>query len=673
MSDRAQKLQKLHHLRDSVPFVSKSALSSILDHVKEQGAPDMSSAKHMREATRNLLGQANAYGPLILQDEFACLQGNPVKISYLNFLSFLHFCYKSGGSLHQQLCNITEPLGLLVYTDEIVPGNPLANHPSRKCWCVYISIKQLNHHLQSEDAWVTVCCVRSSVVQQLAGHMSQLIKQLLLSIFRSPWAEVESHGILLQEPPSSAKQHSRFRCCLSFFIQDGAAHKYVWSVKGDSGSRFCCLCKNVFSTSDQEEGISEVSKFVSASRLDLATSQEIFSSWDRMAARQACSNQQQWKLWQQAAGISFSPEAMLACLQLRSVVDPVKQFVHDWMHCLCSNGIISLGIFFILEEMDCWKEFGNYSSCWALPASFGNIKVAPLFEAKRVEKHKRSMKFNSTASELLTVLPILVHFCQNVCKEACIKQVECLASLLYLVELLQSTWYTSISWQQIQHAAEEVLRLWIQAGWRDNMMKKHHWLLHLSSAFKQHGMIVNCFCMERKNKTLSRFSNPVQNTAYFEQAVMEDVVGHELLKLSKANVFLPSYVLEKPTALPAKLLWIAQQIWPLGMLSQDFAASKAARLKFGSCSAGDVVLYQSHSSKAKWMCGQLECFVACGVQACAVLRPFEFESAGPSMAHALWKPNGSSLLAVPLQDVLVAVTHAQGRDGMTTLVPLPYR
>ena len=38
---------------------------------------------------------------------------------------------------------------------------------------------------------------------------------------------------------------------------------------------------------------------------------------------------------------------------------------------------------------------------------------------------------------------------------------------------------------------------------------------------------------------------------------MEDVVGYELLKLSKANVFLPSYVLEKPTALPAKVLWIS--------------------------------------------------------------------------------------------------------------------
>ena len=29
------------------------------------------------------------------------------------------------------------------------------------------------------------------------------------------------------------------------FIQDGGAHKVTWHCKGDSGTRFCMLCKNI--------------------------------------------------------------------------------------------------------------------------------------------------------------------------------------------------------------------------------------------------------------------------------------------------------------------------------------------------------------------------------------------------------------------------------------------
>ena len=32
-----------------------------------------------------------------------------------------------------------------------------------------------------------------------------------------------------------------------FFIQDGGAHKITWHCRGDSGTRFCMLCKNMVS------------------------------------------------------------------------------------------------------------------------------------------------------------------------------------------------------------------------------------------------------------------------------------------------------------------------------------------------------------------------------------------------------------------------------------------
>ena len=44
---------------------------------------------------------------------------------------------------------------------------------------------------------------------------------------------------------------------MHMFLQDGAAHKYLWNCKGDSGSNICMLCRGVVAGSagylDEEE------------------------------------------------------------------------------------------------------------------------------------------------------------------------------------------------------------------------------------------------------------------------------------------------------------------------------------------------------------------------------------------------------------------------------------
>ena len=50
----------------------------------------------------------------------------------------------------------------------------------------------------------------------------------------------------------------------------------------------------------------------------------------------------------------------------------------------------------------------------ALPHAVNKLKPSVLFEAKTIVKHKKQ-KLNSTASELLCVIPILAHFVRVAC------------------------------------------------------------------------------------------------------------------------------------------------------------------------------------------------------------------------------------------------------------------
>ena len=75
---------------------------------------------------------------------------------------------------------------------------------------------------------------------------------------------------------------------------DGAAHKQVWSSKGDSGQKFCLMCPNVRSQpprqdQDQEEVYTQPLKYCD---LQLVQDEELVGSYQRMAARHGtCSKQ----------------------------------------------------------------------------------------------------------------------------------------------------------------------------------------------------------------------------------------------------------------------------------------------------------------------------------------------------------------------------------------------
>lgn len=289
MAEPRAKYSKLQELRKSIPFTSKSSLAGIIGHIRAQGLPDGASSKDMRAANRQQLAAFNGYGPLLQEEELVMLEGGPMSLSFVNFRPLLHGAYKHCPGFHQlmktTLDREVQPLHLMVYAGEITPGNVLSHAPNRKLWCIYGSFEEFKHHSLSENGWMTLCLLRSDIASKVDGHLSQILKILLVSIFcnNSCIADV---GLQLQEPDGTPAP-KRLRFNLGCFIMDGQAQKLAWSSKGDSGSRFCLLCSNVFqaqvSGEEEDELVSEVSKYCKHSDLCLNTNNDILAAWDRMS------------------------------------------------------------------------------------------------------------------------------------------------------------------------------------------------------------------------------------------------------------------------------------------------------------------------------------------------------------------------------------------------------
>lgn len=117
------------------------------------------------------------------------------------------------------------------------------------------------------------------------------------------------------------------------------------------------------------EKITTMSTYVGLKHADLELTSKVHASWARMAKRYTdCTGES--KTWEQATGITYLQNALLACEQLKPYLRPRDQFVHDWMHALASNGCMSIACLLLLEFLDCWQSLHGYIAQWHPHAAF---------------------------------------------------------------------------------------------------------------------------------------------------------------------------------------------------------------------------------------------------------------------------------------------------------------
>ena len=112
---------------------------------------------------------------------------------FANLLVYMMAIYHQDGSWtklvqqHHAECpsTISDPWGLILNCDEIIPGNVLGR-AERKVWTIYATFLQFGDHLPHEDAWLTISVERSTFVATLDGGIAQMMGHVLQSIFCCP-------------------------------------------------------------------------------------------------------------------------------------------------------------------------------------------------------------------------------------------------------------------------------------------------------------------------------------------------------------------------------------------------------------------------------------------------------------------------------------------------------
>ena len=250
--ERASKLRKLESARRKLPFASASACSAWINEIKCDPSllEGPSDRKHFREARDDLvLKQMTPFGPLLQTVQMTKADESSMDLFVAHPWALLDFCISKCGRLKafmlKQLsiapCTADNPWHLILYSDEVTPGNTHAPLNKRKFQAAYWSFIEFGPAaLSHEEFWFIMMAGFSFNVRACSGGMSQVFVKLCNLYF-------EPDGFNAAPSAGGVRLDSldiRIFVVMGVILQDGCGYKSVRHSR--DGSKMCMLCKNLF-------------------------------------------------------------------------------------------------------------------------------------------------------------------------------------------------------------------------------------------------------------------------------------------------------------------------------------------------------------------------------------------------------------------------------------------
>ena len=687
--ERAAKLRKLNDFRRKLPHISASGLSAVLTAIKADGLPEGDLSRDaIREARDQENLQATPHGPILDSLDVIGLDGEIKQIPIANPFALMWTIVKRNTKMAPFLLKrlqkhpptLEMPWHLVIYSDEVTPGEVLSPHNLRKFQAVYYSFLELGPAaLSREESWMTAMVEYSVKVNELPGGLSQVFGCLIKAFF--PSGDPVSH---LRLPFDTESIRLFFK--LGVVLQDGGARKVVWSAKIDGSSKTCLLCKNLFTQEsnipDEDDGRLLVCNVLKHNRLVKSTSDEIRRNARYLATLEGTARLEPVS---QALGLKHRRHSLLLDRSLDDLVSPCDVYTHDWMHCICANGVANLIIYLLFEAHIAKGMTQIYATCkefvqrWSLPVKYHGQHLHEIFSEERKEKHRKASHIKCQASDILSLLGVLALFTQTVLlflPDAC--RDECLAflALVHVVELIKVSARTHVAPERLLEAVEDFLGKFATAFGIENMLPKHHWMLHFHEQLQRNKLMLNCFCLERKHRAPKRYATEYKNVRRDtnkqpgKQLLME-VTSHHLAQLLNPEAFEFDVGLVHGRK-PSRRL--RENLLRTFELDDDALISVSTEARFsdtGTCNRSDFVIFKE-DGRIKLGKVQLHCEIE--NVPISMLETYKLTRNVPRMGHSVWEPCGGEGMYMLTEELVDAVPYSMRPDGTVMILnPIDYR
>ena len=683
--ERPTKLRRLNELRRRLPQVTAKALEAVLRGVGQHGLPELMSRQNMTEARQLLLSAWTPYGPLIQQVDVGLTEGMAKPIQIVHPLAYLWLLFdqcKAWRDLlvkrHQENPSSAEqPWGLVLYTDEVTPGNVLTPDLTRKCQAVYLSFLNFGSAaLSREDAWLCVLVHRSSEVRKILGGMAQVVGALLRLMFPLTGTHLCGTGILLSSHAGfpDIRLHAR----LQVMVQDGLAHKEIWQVKGDSGLRMCLGCDIINSSTDLP-GFAmpgALKQNVIRERdLNFFSDAHVRGAARRLSAFYARDDPRIDQI-QMALGLNHCRYMLLTDPALTSIVAGPSQFMHDWMHGVFASGVFNILMHHLLTSLEgsglrsVYAVLESYVTDWRWPHRVKASGVSSIFNSKRRAGNRKGLNFRAGASEGLSIYPVLSFWLQAFAIPNGRAVGACQAFLAFasFADCLVSVGRGDVTPSVLRTAVEGFLQRFADVWGVEYFTPKFHWLLHYARELDQHGTLLSCFVHERKHKCIRRFAVPTLNTKSFEKTVLEEVTCQHLWAVSQPSTFEFDIGLVNPRAPNTATKERLRHALGLDNPNIIEAISGEARFNaFETCQKKDVVLVQT--SDGSLAAGEIWLHARLAGEERTILSTWSLRKLNRECSAAVWNVADSATV-VPTTDIVASVVWMSLGSGLArTLIP----
>ena len=656
--------------------MSQSALVATLAAVEKLGLPEAATRENLRAARDACAHQRGNYGPLMKEINLHTTSGES-KLNIVSLCAFLDVAFRQIPSFRAFLieCHAAKPSSpeapwsLVLYSDEVVPGAQINHRNDRAFWIIYASFLEFGPlTLMNENAWITLSQITTIAAHDVVSGISQIFGALLKDMFCGLF-DPELAGIHLTD---SAGSRIRLFWKLGAFVMDGAAHKHLWHCKGDAGLKLCMLCLNLYTRESQitqQDGTRGlVCDLLDESALRFATDVQVRGAVRRLAAKSITDQQGIFQKRQTVVGFRHEPYNLLLMPELDRVVKPVSQFCHDPQHTIFVNGVFNTVLFLVLESilaagMDVHAAIHKFLLGWSWPSRVWNKGLCEVFSPTRVKNWRKVKHVACSASEGLSLLPVLIYFLQKyvILQGICVQECNVLLALGDLVDLLQCIPLGRVDEATLRNSVTQFLQLVDATGWREWCHPKFHWLVHLATHLNKFGFIPTCWTWERKHRCAKRYAEDIHNTGSFDHSVLAEITCHHLALLHHEELACPIGLLN-PRPAPRRLreFLTSERLNGVATTSVEARFSEADKVH-----RKDVVLWEWDGEQGA---GEVWCLAAVDDVPLCLISVWELVSMDRAKCCATWRPREQPEI-FPLEAIVGVCAYRKYTDHVVTLIP----